>query len=73
MDGRWSETVNIFLIEVIKQGSSSGIILDQKGTIKLDIVADYMLGKNSQSCKDKYEQPKNKDHRIYYSIIFFLS
>ena len=59
--GRWSDTDTIFLIEVIKQGCRSGVILDQKGDIKWDIVAEYMIGRDPQSCKNKYDQLKKKE------------
>ena len=63
--GQWSQTDTNLLISVIKEGMSIGSILNERGEIMWDVVSQYMFGRDSLSCKNKWNHLKGKkDPRI---------
>lgn len=59
-EGRWSSIETNHLLTVIKTGVSSDQILNKKGGIDWEIVADYIPGRISKSCHDKYMSLQKK-------------
>lgn len=63
--GQWSQTDTKLLISVVKEGMSIGSILNERGEIMWNVVSQYMFGRDSLSCKNKWNHLKSKnDPRI---------
>ncbi len=60
-EGRWSSIETNHFLAVIKTGVSSGQILNEKGGIDWEIVADYIPGRISKSCHDKFQSLQKKN------------